>query len=58
MCGIRYELREKILSAVQTSFQRFSKNGLEHVYEQWRHFWLKCIKLGGEHIERTPVSNE
>ena len=53
--GRRFDSAQAALDAVQGILKRMSEEGFQGVYEKWQERWLKCIKLGGEYIEREIV---
>ncbi len=56
--GCRFSSINEIETAVQGGLQNISKDGFQEVFQQWQKRWDKCVRLGGEYIERARDPEE
>lgn len=53
--GRRFSDNSEILKASEAVLKDLSKNGLRHVFEDWKTRMKKCIQVGGDYFEKDHV---
>ena len=56
--GIWFETSKAVLKKSETILKDLTKNGLQHVFEEWQQRSKKCIQLGVEYFEKDHVNIE
>jgi hypothetical protein len=53
--GQRFDSSTAVLKRAEAVLKTMSKNGFQHVFQDWQTRWAKCIQLDGDYFEKDHI---